>query len=78
MAYWLFKSEPACFSFADLLAAPGRTTGWDGVRNYQARNLLRDEMKVGDGVCVNVAVNVGDGVKVSVAVFDGVRVTDGV
>jgi predicted RNA-binding protein with PUA-like domain len=50
MAYWLFKSEPDCYSFADLLAAPGRRTGWDGVRNYQARNMLRDEVKVGDRV----------------------------
>lgn len=50
MAYWLFKSEPECFSFADLMASPGRTTGWDGVRNFQARNFLRDEVKVGDGV----------------------------
>jgi predicted RNA-binding protein with PUA-like domain len=50
MAYWLFKSEPDCFAFADLLAAPNKTTGWDGVRNFQARNFLRDEVKVGDGV----------------------------
>jgi predicted RNA-binding protein with PUA-like domain len=50
MAYWLFKSEPNCYAFADLLAAPDRTTGWDGVRNFQARNFLRDEIKVGDGV----------------------------
>jgi predicted RNA-binding protein with PUA-like domain len=50
MAYWLFKSEPSCYSFADLMAAPDRITGWDGVRNFQARNFLRDEMKVGDGV----------------------------
>ena len=50
MAYWLFKSEPNCYSFADLMAAPKRTTGWDGVRNYQARNYLRDEIKLGDGV----------------------------
>ena len=50
MAYWLFKSEPSCYSFADLMAAPERTTGWDGVRNFQARNFLRDEIKVGDGV----------------------------
>ena len=50
MAYWLFKSEPDCFSFADLCAAPGRTTGWDGVRNFQARNFLRDEIREGDGV----------------------------
>ena len=48
MAYWLFKSEPDCFSFADLMAAPDRTTGWDGVRNYQARNFLRDQVKKGD------------------------------
>ena len=50
MAYWLFKSEPESFSFADLLKAPNKTTGWDGVRNYQARNLLRDTIQVGDGV----------------------------
>lgn len=48
--YWLMKSEPHCFSFADLLARPKRTEHWDGVRNYQARNLLRDEIQVGDGV----------------------------
>ena len=48
--YWLMKSEPGCFSFADLLGAPGRTTSWDGVRNYQARNLLREEVQPGDGV----------------------------
>jgi predicted RNA-binding protein with PUA-like domain len=48
MAYWLFKSEPNCFSFADLEAAPGRTTGWDGVRNFQARNMLRDDARRGD------------------------------
>jgi predicted RNA-binding protein with PUA-like domain len=48
--YWLMKSEPTTFSFADLLAAPGRTTFWDGVRNFQARNYLRDDVKVGDGV----------------------------
>ena len=50
MRYWLVKSEPEAFSFADLLAAPGRTTCWDGVRNYQARNYLRDQMKLGDRV----------------------------
>jgi len=48
--YWLMKSEPNVFSIEDLARAPGQTTGWDGVRNYQARNLLRDEIKVGDGV----------------------------
>src|SRR5262249_807618 len=50
MAYWLFKSEPTAYSFADLMAEPDRTTGWDGVRNYQARNFLRDQVQPGDGV----------------------------
>jgi predicted RNA-binding protein with PUA-like domain len=44
------KSEPEVFSFADLLGAEGERTCWDGVRNYRARNLLRDELKIGDGV----------------------------
>jgi predicted RNA-binding protein with PUA-like domain len=43
--YWLFKSEPDSFSIDALAARPGRTTPWDGVRNYQARNMMRDEMK---------------------------------
>src|SRR5262249_29024141 len=47
---WLLNSEPTAFSFQDLLAAPEQTTGWDGVRNYQARNFLRDQVKVGDEV----------------------------
>jgi predicted RNA-binding protein with PUA-like domain len=46
--YWLVKSEPSVFSFDDLLAKPGHTTHWDGVRNYQARNTMRDDMKKGD------------------------------
>ena len=46
--YWLVKSEPDTFSFDDLLARPDRTTRWDGVRNYQARNFMRDDMKLGD------------------------------
>ena len=50
MNHWLVKSEPDVFSFADLLKAPKRTTCWDGVRNYQARNTLRDQMKTGDRV----------------------------
>jgi predicted RNA-binding protein with PUA-like domain len=50
MAFWLFKSEPDCFSFADLCALPGRSTGWDGVRNFQARNFLRDQIKLGDSI----------------------------
>ena len=48
--YWLMKSEPSECSIDDLAAAPGQTVPWVGVRNYQARNYLRDEMKVGDGV----------------------------
>jgi len=48
--YWLMKSEPDVFSIDDLRQAPGRTTCWDGVRNYQARNFLRDAIAVGDGV----------------------------
>ena len=50
--YWLVKSEPESFSFDDLCRAPGRRTGWGGVRNYQARNFLRDTMRVGDLVLV--------------------------
>jgi predicted RNA-binding protein with PUA-like domain len=46
--YWLMKSEPESFSIDDLARAPGQSTCWDGVRNYQARNMLRDEMKRGD------------------------------
>ena len=46
--HWLLKSEPSSFSYADLLAAPKRTTCWDGVRNHQARNFMRDDMQVGD------------------------------
>jgi predicted RNA-binding protein with PUA-like domain len=48
MRHWLMKSEPSSFSVEDLAAAPRRTTAWDGVRNYQARNMLRDEMRRGD------------------------------
>ena len=48
--YWLMKSEPDCFSIDDLAAAPDQTTFWDGVRNYQARNFMRDEMQKGDGI----------------------------
>ena len=46
--HWLMKSEPSSFSVDDLLRRPDRTEPWDGVRNYQARNLIRDEMKPGD------------------------------
>ena len=48
MKYWLMKSEPSTFSIDDLAAAPKRTTCWDGVRNYQVRNMLRDQFAVGD------------------------------
>jgi len=50
MRYWLMKSEPDEVSFDDVLAAPGRTVAWFGVRNYQARNFMRDAMSVGDGI----------------------------
>ena len=48
--YWLVKSEPDVFSIEDLKKSKDQTTCWDGIRNYQARNFLRDEMKKGDGV----------------------------
>ena len=48
MNHWVLKSEPSSFSIDDLAALPKRTTAWDGVRNYQARNMLRDSMKKGD------------------------------
>src|SRR5690348_10919499 len=50
--FWLVKTEPDCFSITDLAKAPKQTTCWDGVRNYQARNFLRDEMKAGDRVLI--------------------------
>lgn len=50
--YWLLKTEPSTFSFQDLWNASKRTTGWDGVRNFQARNTLRDQMKKGDLVFI--------------------------
>jgi len=48
--YWLLKTEPESFSIQDLAKCRQQTTYWDGVRNYQARNFLRDELQVGDGV----------------------------
>ena len=62
MNYWLFKSEPDAYSIDDLINEPESTGRWDGIRNYQARNLLRDEIKVGDLVlfyhssCKNVGI----------------------
>ncbi len=50
MRYWLFKSEPSCFSFSDLQSRPHAVEHWDGVRNFQARNFLRDDIQSGDRV----------------------------
>ena len=50
MRYWLMKSEPSVFSIDALLAMPNQSIDWWGVRNYMARNFMRDQMKVGDGV----------------------------
>jgi len=50
MKYWLVKTEPESFSIQDLARQPKQTTHWHGVRNYQARNTLRDDMKLGDQV----------------------------
>ncbi|MGJ8679110.1 EVE domain-containing protein [Paraglaciecola sp.] len=52
MKYWLFKTEPDAFSIDDLVNAPEQTEPWDGIRNYQARNFLRDEVDVGDLVFI--------------------------
>ena len=50
MQYWLMKSEPEEFSIDDLMSMPDQTEHWDGVRNYQARNFMRDKMRIGDRV----------------------------
>jgi predicted RNA-binding protein with PUA-like domain len=50
MKFWLLKSEPGAYSIDDLMAKPNGTDHWDGVRNYQARNFMRDEMRPGDRV----------------------------
>ena len=50
MSCWLMKSEPDAFSIDDLAQMSGQTEHWDGVRNYQARNMMRDDMKIGDQV----------------------------
>lgn len=50
MNYWLIKSEPDAFSIDDLKNCPGKKDHWDGIRNYQARNFMRDDMKKGDQV----------------------------
>ena len=62
MAYWLFKTEPDAFGIDDLMSRPQQTEPWDGVRNYQARNFLRDQIHKGDKVfiyhssCKNVGI----------------------
>jgi len=48
--YWLFKTEPTTFSIDDLIACPDGVSEWEGVRNYQAKNMLRDDIKAGDEV----------------------------
>ena len=50
MKYWLMKTEPLTFSFEDLKKCKNKTTQWEGVRNYQARNFMKNDMKIGDGV----------------------------
>ncbi|MBE9549629.1 MAG: EVE domain-containing protein [Proteobacteria bacterium] len=50
MAYWLMKSEPDAFSLEDLMACKNQTEPWDGIRNYQARNFMRDDMRIGDKI----------------------------
>jgi predicted RNA-binding protein with PUA-like domain len=50
MNYWLMKSEPSVFGIDDLAQAPAKTAAWWGVRNYQARNFMRDQMRIGDRV----------------------------
>lgn len=50
MLYWLMKSEPDAFGIDDLAACPNQTEAWDGVRNFQARNMVRDQMRVGDPI----------------------------
>lgn len=52
MNYWLFKTEPNAFSIDDLANMPNQTEHWDGIRNYQARNFLRDQVKLGDRVFI--------------------------
>lgn len=51
--YWLFKTEPDCFSLDNLKASPKGVACWDGVRNYQARNFLRDDIRKGDSVLIH-------------------------
>jgi predicted RNA-binding protein with PUA-like domain len=52
MKYWLMKTEPGTFSIFDFEKLPNQTSQWEGIRNYQARNFMRDEMKIGDKVFI--------------------------
>ena len=72
--YWLFKTEPSTFSFDDLWKAPARTVFWDGVRNFQARNMLRDQIGEGDLVFVYHSSSVPTGIA---GIAEVVRLVDG-
>ena len=72
--YWLMKSEPAECSIDDALAAPGASVPWTGVRNYQARNFMRDAMQVGDGVLFYHSSCAQPGIAGIARVASGVRV----
>lgn len=52
MAYWLMKTEPSVYGIDDLASQKDQTDHWDGIRNYQVRNMMRDDMKVGDAVFI--------------------------
>jgi predicted RNA-binding protein with PUA-like domain len=62
MNHWLFKTEPGDFSIDDLARASGKKTHWNGVRNYQARNLLRDDVHRGDPVLLYHSSSVPSGI----------------
>ena len=78
MRYWLFKSEPSTWSWQDQIDKGAQGEEWDGVRNYQARNMMRDDMKVGDKVffyhsaCKVPGVD-WEAVMVALCVFDDFR-----
>lgn len=68
MNYWLLKTEPSTFSVEDLQAAPRKTTSWEGVRNYQARNFLRDQIAKGDEAFLYYSSNEQPGIAAIVRV----------
>lgn len=70
-SYWLMKSEPGCFSIDDLETSEKSTTPWDGVRNYQARNFMRDEMSLGDKVIFYHSVKNPSAVGIAEVVKEG-------